>query len=80
MSSERDLQARIREVRALRAAYARNDTRTLVSTWQAIVRSHRLLDRKVHTLDGGELHCGSERSATASWPPSAPSSAIAAGT
>jgi len=58
MIHERDPEVEFRKVREYRAARSRQDTQTLMNSWQAIARSHRLLDRAIYRPKDGELHFG----------------------
>jgi len=59
MFHERYPEVEIRQFREYRPARSRQDTQILMNSWQAIARSHRLLDRDVYRPKDGELHFAS---------------------
>ena len=61
MLPERDPETEILELRRQRENRTQQDLRLLKESWQAIVRSHRLLDREVYQPKAGELHLVKDR-------------------
>jgi hypothetical protein len=61
MFPERDPEVEIRKLREYREMSSRRDAQTLMSSWRAIVRSHRSLDKEVYALENGELHASQDK-------------------